>query len=232
MSVTAELTEGILVITLDDGAKNVLDVPVFVALTDALDSAGDDVTAVVLRGRDDILSAGLNLKVLQSGIEAAAELIEGLGRFTMRLWTEPRPVVVAAHGHAIAGGTMLCMAADHSIVADGPYRLGLTETAVGLPLPMFGVAIARHNLRNDVLEDLVIQGRTVGPAEAVAVGFATELAAHEDVMSTAMQVAASLGALPRHAYAETKRRFRQATADEVLASLSADTKALLGGALG
>lgn len=232
MSVTSELTDGILVVTLDDGAKNLLDVPVFGALTDVLDTAGEDVTAFVLTGRDDILSAGLNLKVLQSSVEEAAALVEGLGRYVMRLWTEPRPVVVAAHGHAIAGGTMMCMAADHSILADGPYKLGLTETAVGLPLPMFGVALARHNLRNDVLEDLVIQGRTVDPAEAVAVGFATELAAHADVTSRAMQVAAALGGLPSHAYAETKRRFRQATADKVLASITEDTNALLSRALG
>lgn len=232
MSVTTELTDGILVVTLDDGAKNLLDVPVFGALTDALDTAGEHVSAFVLTGRDDILSAGLNLKILQSGVDAAAELVEGLGRFVMRLWTEPRPVVVAAHGHAIAGGTMLCMAADHSIVADGPYKLGLTETAVGIPLPMFAVALARHNLRNDVLEDLVIQGRTVGPAEAVEVGFATELAAHAEVTPRAMAVAVALGGLPQLAYGETKRRFREATADEVLASITEDTDALLGRALG
>ncbi|MDX1509837.1 MAG: crotonase/enoyl-CoA hydratase family protein [Nitriliruptorales bacterium] len=232
MSVTTERIEDTLVVTLDDGAKNVLDVPVFGELTAALDGAPEDVTAIVLTGRDDILSAGLNLKVLQSGAEAAVDLIEGLGRFILRLWTEPRPVVVAAHGHAIAGGTMLCMAADHSVVADGPWKLGLTEVAVGLPLPRFGVAIARHNLRNDVIEDLVIQGRTVSPAEAVEVGFATELAAHDDVTDRAMEVASALSGLPRAAFAETKRRFRQATADEELANLHEDASWLIGSALG
>jgi enoyl-CoA hydratase len=228
MSVTTAVDDGILVITLDDGAKNVLDVPVFEALTAAFDEAGDDVRAIVLTGREDILSAGLNLKILQSGVDAAAALVEGLGRLVMRIWTEPRPVVVAARGHAIAGGTMMCMAADHAVIGDGAFKLGLTETQVGLPLPLFGVALARHNLRSDVLEDLVIQGRTVSPAVAVEVGYATELAPIDEVLDRAMAVARTLAQLPVHAYGETKRRFRQATADEVLASIVDDTRALLG----
>lgn len=219
--------DGVTTLTLDDGAKNALDTDVFRAIAEAFDAASD-ARSIVLAGREGALSAGLNVKVLPTlDRDGLVELLTVFGRTMMRIWTDPHPVVCAATGHALAGGTMLAMACDHTIAAEGQFAWGLIETTIDFELPRFGIALARANVRSDRLEDLVIPGRRIGPAEAVEVGFADELAPAEEVVTRAQAHAAQLAQLPAGAYAGTKARLRQAAADEILAGIDDDIAALV-----
>ena len=227
MDLARDLEDGVLTVTMDDGAKNAFDPDAFDALLAAFDEARDDVQAFVVTGRPGVLTAGLNVKFMASaGRDGVRDLLTRFGRTWMRIWTEPRPTVLAATGHCLAAGTMLAMACDHAVAAEGEFAWGLTETQIDFELPEFGLALARANMRRDRLEDLLLPGRRVGPAEAVECGFADELVAGEDVLGRAQEVARSLAALPPRAYAGTKRRLRQDTAEAVLARLEGDIHSL------
>ncbi|MFA9429821.1 enoyl-CoA hydratase-related protein [Egicoccus sp. AB-alg2] len=216
---------GVLTVTLDDGKKNALQPEAFDGLIAVLDEE-TDARAVVLAGREDIFTAGLDVKwMAANGREGVERLLVAFGRCLMRWWTDPRPTVCAATGHAIAAGTMFGMACDHAVAADGGWW-GLTETQIDFELPQFGIALARHNVRADRLEDLLLPGRRVDAAAAVEVGFADETADAFDVVGTARTRAAELATLPARAYAGTKRRLREADATAVLADLDADIAAL------
>lgn len=215
-----EVHDGVAVVTIDDGKVNAFDVDAFAALDAALDACADD-AAIVLAGRDGVLSAGLDRRQLTAPAADLERLGVALTRTTMRLWTEPRPVVMAATGHAIAAGTILALACDHVVAADGDYRWGLNETAIGLVLPQWVVDLARSAVRADRLEGLVLPGRLVGVREAHEVGFAHEVAAPADVRARARARAASLAELPRDVYAANKRRLRGAAADAALAEVDA-----------
>jgi enoyl-CoA hydratase len=143
----------------------------------------------------------------------------------MRWWTDPRPTVCAATGHAIAAGTMFGMACDHAVAADGGYW-GLTETRIDFELPEFGIALARHNVRADRLEDLLLPGDRIDATAAVEAGFADEVVPADRVIVRAQERARELAELPARAYAGTKRRLRGADAEAVLAGLDADIAAL------
>lgn len=226
MGIDRELDDtGVLTVTLDDGDKNALVPAVFEGLIAALDEEAD-ARAVVLAGRPGILTAGLNVKwMAANGRSGVEDLLVLFGRCLMRWWTEPRPTVCAATGHAIAAGTMFAMACDHAVAADDGWW-GLTETQIDFELPVFGITLARHNLRADRLEDLVLPGRRVNAATAVEAGFADEVAPADQVVARARAHAAELAGLPARAYAGTKRRLRAADADAVLAGLEADIAAL------
>lgn len=233
MTLHVDVTEDdIAILTLDDGARNALGPERFRELLAALDDAGDNVRAFLLTGRDGVLSAGLDLKFMQSATaDEMGELLVLFGRALMRLWTEPRPTVCAATGHAVAAGTMLAMASDHAIAAEGDWAWGLTETAIGMTMPAFGLALARNNVPADHLDDLVLPGRRVDPVTAVDVGFADELAPAEEVRSRGLEVARTLTELSPASYAATKQRLRGAAAEAVLAGLEddiADMRDLLG----
>lgn len=224
MSLQVTVTDDdVAVLTLDDGAKNALDPDRFRELVAAFDDAADDVRAFVLTGREGILTAGLDLKYMAAADEdGTAELLQLFGQALMRVWTEPRPTVCAATGHALAAGTMLAMACDHAIAADGEYAWGLTETQINMTMPAFGLALARANVAGDRLDDLVLQGRRVDPATAVEVGYADELVPPGQVGERGLAVARQLAELPPAGYAATKHRLRGPAAEAVLAGLEAD----------
>jgi enoyl-CoA hydratase len=219
--------DGIATVVMDDGKVNALDLDFFSRLDAALDDCADD-AAVVLTGRPGMFSAGLNTKTMAAlDTEGLTEMLVQFARTFLRVWLEPRPVVAAVTGHAIAGGTILAMTCDHAVAADGEFGWGLTETTIGFPLPQWIIGVARNNVGAQHLDDLLLPGRTVGPAEAVEVGFADELRPPEQVMVAAQERALALTKLPRSTYAETKRRLRGPTVAEVLDSLESDTRASL-----
>ncbi len=219
--------DGLVTLTMDDGKVNAFDLDVFAELNGLLDEAAD-AQAVVLAGREGVFSGGLNVKTMAAlDTDGLLELLVTFGRTVMRLWLEPRPIVAAATGHAIAGGTLFAMAADHAVAAEGPFGWGLTETSIGLALPMWAIALARGNVRADRLDDLLLPGRTVEAADAVEVGFADVLAPGAEVVARAQEQARTLAELPRRAYAETKRRLRGPAADAALREIVEDTRTLL-----
>jgi enoyl-CoA hydratase len=229
MTITRTVDDGLATLTMDDGKVNAFDQAFFAELDASLDECADD-DAVVLVGRPGMFSAGLNTKILADiSPEDFGELLTAFGRTMLRVWLEPRPVVAAVTGHAIAGGTILAMACDHAVAADGDFRWGLTETTIGFAMPQWILTIARGNLRNDRLDDLVLPGALVSPAEAVEVGYADALAAPDDVLAAATDRARELAQLPLAAYRATKHQIRGAAAQWALDGMDADMRALLGG---
>lgn len=227
MTVRSEVDdEDILTVTLDDGDKNILRPETFAALIAALDDHPQAI-AVLLQGREGILSAGLDLHwMTEHGRDGVERLLIGFGTCLMRWWTDPRPTVCAATGHAIAAGSMLAMACDHAVATEGGFW-GLTETRIGLEVPDFGIALARANLPPDRLEDLLIPGERIDAATAVAAGFADVLAPDAaTTVSSARDRVEELAALPGRAYAGTKRRLRGTAAESVLAGLHDDISVL------
>ncbi len=228
MSLQVSTTDdGIAVLTLDDGARNALGPERFRELLAAFEEADDDVRAFVVTGREGVLTAGLDLKFMAaSDADAIHDLLVVFGRTMMRIWTEPRPTVCAATGHTLAAGTMLAMACDHAVAAAGEFAWGLTETQINFAMPTFGAVLARHNVRADRVDDLLLQGQRVDPVTAVEVGYADELLPPEQVREAGIAAAHRLAELPAPAYAATKQRLRGADADAVLAGLEADIDAM------
>ncbi len=225
MAVQTRREDDLLVITLDDGDKNALVPETFQAIVSALDDPTES-SAVILTGRPGIFTAGLNVKwMAANGREGVNRLLIDFGAAVMRLWTDPRPTVCAATGHAIAAGTMFGMACDHAIAADDGYW-GLTETRIDFEMPRFGIALARANLRADRVEDLLLPGVRLEATEAVEVGYADELAPADEVLARATAHATQLAELPPRSYAGTKRRLRGEAAEAVLSGLEDDIAAL------
>ncbi len=209
----------VLVVTLDDGGKNALRPDTLLSLEAALEADAD---AVVLTGRPGILTAGLDVKwMAEHGRPGTEELLIALGRCLMRWWTDPRPTVCAAPGHAIAAGTMLAMACDHAVAAeDGAW--GLLETQIDFEMPEYGIALARANVRADRLEDLLLPGERIDAADAVGAGFADRLCPSDEVLDVALGRARTLTELPARAYGRTKLRLRGEIAAGVIDRLHDD----------
>jgi enoyl-CoA hydratase len=204
-----ELQDGIATISLDDGKVNALSIETLSALHDALDRAAQDRAVTILRGREGCLSAGFDLKVFGEGVEPALEMLTLGATLAERLLSFATPVVLACSGHAVAAGSFLALSADTRIGADGPFRIGLNEVAIGLTVPWFAIELARHRLAPAHFDAAVTSARMYGPQEAVTAGFLDRVVPAEQLDATAQEAARMLSELDMRAHAASKLRARE-----------------------
>lgn len=217
-----ELDGEVAVVRLDDGKVNTILPATVEAFLVALDRAEEEADAVLLVGREGKLSAGFDLQIMTSGVEAMRSLVGSGARLLMRIYGSPLPVVVACTGHALAMGALLLLASDSRIGSDAPAKIGLNEVGIGMSLPIFAIELARDRLDPRHFTASVIQGRVFDPAGAVEAGYLDRLSAPDDVVADALDEARALAGLRRGAVRETKTRARGEMIDRVLATLDED----------
>ena len=223
-NVSYSMTDDVATITIDDGKANALGHPILGALEDAFDRAeADGAKAVVIAGRDGKFSAGFDLSVMTSGPENARELLGRGAELGIRLYEFPMPVVLAVTGHALAMGGILLCCADVRIGAQGPYKLGLNEVRIGMPVPGFAVEVCRDRLAPPSFTRAIQLAHVHSPDEALRAGFLDEVVEPEQVVARATEVAADLAAsLHPGPFRMTRVTARGAVAAQLRDVLAAD----------
>lgn len=213
MSFSISKEGDIALITMDDGKANAMNRTSLAALGTALDEAQDQAKAVVLAGRDGVFSGGFDLKVMKASPEQVPALVEAGGRMALRLFSYPRPLLLAATGHAIALGAVFLCCGDARFGRRGPYKVGLNETAISMVLPNFGLEVAGYRLPRAKVDEAVLQARIYSHEEGLEAGYFDSLS--EDPVAAAMAKAAELAQLPIETFAAQKLALRRATIDRI-----------------
>ena len=134
-------------IVIDDGKANVMSLAMLNALHAAFDQAEKDKTVVILKARGKHFSGGFDLNVFAKGsAEDQYLMLKAGAELALRILSFPTPVVAACQGNAYPMGAFLIMSSDHRIAAEGDYRIGMNEVAIGLTVPRFAIEIARQRL--------------------------------------------------------------------------------------
>lgn len=215
------------VLRMDDGKANALSEGMIDALVEAITRAEKEAAVAVLVGRPERFCAGFDLKVMMSSPEAAQALLRRGADMLMRLYGAKLPLVAACTGHALAGGALVLLTGDVRVGAAGPYRLGLNEVSIGLPVPVLAMELARDRLTPSELAHATLASRIYGPEDAVRAGYLDEVVPADRVVARAMEEAARLSGLAKNAYAATKERLRGRTIDHIRRTLDDDMKSLL-----
>lgn len=206
--VSYELSDGIATLRIDDGKRNALSPAVFREIYAALDRAQADRAAVILTGREQVFSAGFDLKVMKSGGLDALRML-GLGySLTARVLAYPHPVVVACNGHVLAMGVFLMLSADHVIGARGDFKVSANEVAIGLTMPRVAAMMLRHRLTPAAFQRAVTLSEYFSVDAAREAGFFDELASEGELMARARARATEFLKLDPRAHAASKRRIR------------------------
>jgi len=203
----------------DDGKANVISPASLAALNGALDRAEKEAGAVAVFGRAGRFCAGFDLSTMQSGAEPARQLVAGGALLATRFADSPLPIVIGCGGHALAMGALLLLGADVRIGAEGEFKIGLNEVAIGLTLPDFAVELANERLSRGQLLPATTTAELYGPAAACAAGFLDRTAPAERLEAETLAEAARLAQLPKRAFAGTKRALRGAMVDRIRAGL-------------
>ena len=221
-AVTVTVEEGIVVVRVDDGRANALSHTVLDGLDAALDRAEAEASAVVMTGREGRFCAGFDLSVMMASAHDRRVLVEKGAHVFLRMAEFARPIVVACTGHALAAGAVWLTCVDWRIGADVEAKIGLNEVAIGMPLPIFAVEMARERLSKRHFLAATAHARIYSPREAVDAGYLDEVVPPVLLGAAAMAKATALGALKDPAYRLTKRSAMQATLRSIRDTLEED----------
>jgi enoyl-CoA hydratase len=224
------LEGNIAIVRMDDGKANALSEAMIDGLLDALARAEKEASAMVLVGRPDRFCAGFDLRVMMSSPEAAKALLTRGADLLMKLYGAPLPLVIACTGHAIAGGALVVLTGDVRVGVQGPYRIGLNEVSIGLPVPVLAMELARDRLSPTELANATLAARIYEPEDAARAGYLDAVVLPDALLARAKEEAGKLAGLARSAYAQTKTRLRGKTIAFIRASLEEDMKNIMLGA--
>lgn len=197
---------GVRTLTLDRPPANALDETLLGDLATALDAARTDtgVRALVLTGAGAFFSGGFDLGAPRRDA-AQARAMQILYRDVhVALLAFPKPTLAQLAGHAIAGGLILVLACDYRLGADGDYKVGLNEVAIGASFPSAALEIVRLRLAHARAAELLLGAALYPAAQAVRLGIVDELLPADRLRDTVLRRAARMGGFPRDAYAHTK----------------------------
>ena len=178
--------------------------------------------AVVVTGSGQFFSGGVDLKLTPTLSEPEQrEMVAGINRLFCDWYAIPHPVVAAINGHAVAGGLILALCADHRVGSSGA-RYGLTELRVGAPYPGAALAVIRAELEPRAIRGLVLGAELVGARDALRLGLVDEIAEPDEVLGEALAAARRLAALPPATYSTVKAQLRAPALEAMRAALEHD----------
>jgi enoyl-CoA hydratase/carnithine racemase len=159
--------------------------------------------AIVLAGDGEVFCAGFDLRLCQRDAGALKALLEGLAGAIVRMRGAHAPIVVAAHGAAIAGGCALLGGADY-VVTNAGAKLGYPVVKLGLS-PAVSAPFLRTSVTDGECRGLLLDPALISGEESFRIGLTHEcVASAAEVMPAAMRAAANLMSKPAHALSATK----------------------------
>jgi enoyl-CoA hydratase len=198
MSVRVEPAGRVTTVILDRPAlRNAVDGPTAAALATAFRDfdTDDGADVAVLWGAGGTFCAGADLKAVggPQGNRAAPDGDGPMGPTRLRL---TKPVIAAISGYAVAGGLELAAWCDLR-VAEEDAVLGVFCRRFGVPLIDGGTVRLPRLVGMGRALDLILTGRPVTAAEALAMGLVNRVVPAGQARAAAEALAGELAALPQ-----------------------------------
>jgi len=163
----------------------------------AFEADGSQGCALVTGAGDKAFAAGADIKEMADkgladfySTDLFARWQSGLVEVTRKPW------IAAVNGFALGGGCELAMMADF-IIASDKARFGQPEITLGVIPGMGGSQRLTRAVGKALAMDLVLTGRMIGAAEALAAGLVARVVPHESLMNEALAAAEKIAAMPR-----------------------------------
>src|SRR6516225_3930584 len=198
MSVRTERSGRVTTVILDrPGVRNAVDGPTAAALAGAFrDFDADDGTDVaVLWGAGGTFCAGADLKAV-GGPDGNRASPDGDGPMGPTRLRPGKPVIAAISGYAVAGGLELATWCDLR-VAEEDAVLGVFCRRFGVPLIDGGTVRLPRLIGLGRALDLILTGRAVHAAEALAIGLVDRVVPPGQARAVAEDLACEVAAMPQ-----------------------------------
>jgi enoyl-CoA hydratase len=176
--------------------RNAVDGPTAEALKAGYDQFVADAGArvlVITGAGGEAFCAGADLKAIDT---LGPRLADPGGPLGFSRLTSPKPTIAAISGWCLAGGLELALWCDLRIVTEDA-RLGFPERRWGVPLIDGGTQRMPRIIGIGRALDLILTGRIVESAEALAMGLVTEVVTDGGHLDRALEMAEGLAGFPQ-----------------------------------
>ena len=214
--------DGIATIRIDDGKRNALAPEILAGIYDAFDKAESDKAIVILTGREEVFSAGFDLKVMKKGGMPAVRMLYRGYRLPAKIMMYPYPVIAACNGHSLAMGVFMMLSADYIIGSRGDFKIAANEVAIGMTMPRIAATVLQHRLEPAEFQKAVTVAHQFNVDTALDAGFFDELVDPDKLMRRASEYAEQAKQLDMPAHAASKRRIRKHTLRKLRRSVPLD----------
>jgi enoyl-CoA hydratase len=209
------------------GARNAVDPATAERLAAAfLEIERDDALRVsVLWGAGGTFCAGADLKAVAAGWDptrvraptgASDDAFGPMGPTRLRL---EKPALAAISGHAVAGGLELALWCDLRVMEDDAV-LGVFCRRWGVPLIDGGTVRLPRLIGQGRALDLILTGRPVGAAEALAMGLVNRVVPKGAARAVAEALAEEIAAFPQRCLRADRRSAHEQWSCDETAALS------------
>ncbi len=199
-----DASRGLATITLDvPGKFNRVSMAARGELAAIFEELGTDQTvrAIVLTGAGGAFTAGGDIAGF---LEAEPETLSRLAWNVAAAERCPKPVIAKLRGYAFGVGLELALACDFRIAAEDA-ELGLPEVKLGMIPGSGGTQRLARLIGLGRAKDMIMRGRRIKAAEALALGLVTEVVPAQDLDMAADRLVDELAALSPLALSMAKR---------------------------
>ena len=207
---TELLCEGILDLQLCRSPVNAFNANTLNDLGDFFDRLADDknVKAIVMSSPFKVFSAGLNLKEAKHyDVNEQTAILNGFHSCFLKMFSFPKPLIVAVEGAAIAGGFFPVLCSDYRI-AGLNATFGLAEVRVGVDFPTGLVEIVRSMMSPNDMRLIMQNGKPISADQALNGQIVDECVKVGEARKLALSIANEYADLPPIAYAKVKQQVR------------------------
>ena len=178
-------------------ARNAVDGPTAEALFEAFDEfdRDDSASAAVLWGDHGTFCAGADLKSIGTS-NANPTQPTGTAPMGPTRMVLSKPVIAAVSGYAVAGGLELALWCDLRVV-ESDAVFGVFCRRWGVPLIDGGTVRLPRLIGHSRAMDMILTGRPVDAAEALAIGLANRVVPTGQSRQAAEELAAELARSPQ-----------------------------------
>lgn len=226
--IKCEIEDQIAIVTIDNAPVNALCVPVMdgiKACADAL-ALDDSIRAVIFTGAGKSFIAGADIKEFTGwDAETGKQMtLKGHGIFN-QIENLPMPTIAAINGFALGGGLEFALACDIRIASE-KAKLGLPEASLGIVPGYGGVARLAKTINIAQAKQMMFTAAHVNAQKALQIGLVQEVTTPENLMETALALAAQMSGNGPKAIREIKKAVNSGRDADISSSLALEAEAV------
>lgn len=147
----------------------------------------ESVKGVILTGLPGVFSAGLDLiELYDYDKEQMKKFFIDFGLMHIELVKFTKPLICAITGHSPAGGTVIAIAGDYRVMAEGEkFTLGLNEVAVNVQISNILIYAYSVWVGQSRAYRYIMAGKLLNNQEALDAGLIDKVVPMEEVLPTA-----------------------------------------------